>query len=270
MAQGRHHMMRGLRALSRVGVARALEGSIHVPSLVQPVQRTCNVPLARVFLPITGTRTMATQGLEGAATSTQAPAVTVKNLEEALHLLKMQPNHYVVASIAGRTFVLSSSDVITVPRLPGVKLGDILELDLVHEVGSRDFTLRAQDPAHGARNPEGGRFPLVLLRSRTDNSHCVRVRTDELVKSEEVHSIVPFSSSWAAQLIPTGMAHVGAALSSDVVQVQCVVIEHAKGPLERIEKFKRRKGYDKVITHKQPYTRIRVDTIKLGPRERSL
>ena len=34
--------------------------------------------------------------------------------------------------------------------------------------------------------------------------------------------------------------------------------------MERIVKFKRRKGYDKVVTHKQPYTRVRVDAIALG------
>ena len=77
-------------------------------------------------------------------------------------------------------------------------------------------------------------------------------------------SVLPWSSSWAAQLVPSGLAHVGAVLSPEVVRVRCVVVEHTKGPMERIEKFKRRKGYDKVVTHKQPYTRLRVDAITLG------
>ena len=169
-----------------------------------------------------------------------------------------------VASISGRTFVLSNSDLVTLPRIRDVKLGDVLELDLVHEVGSRDYTLRAQDPAHGARNPEGGRFPLALVRNSEENTHSVRVATENLYKMTDPASIVPFSQSWAAKLIPSGLAHVGAALSRDIVRVQCVVVEHTKGPMERIEKFKRRKGYDKVITHKQPYTRVRVDSITLG------
>ena len=80
------------------------------------------------------------------------PNMTVEQVNEALSLLRSQPNHYVVASISGRTFVLSNSDLVTLPRIRDVKLGDVLELDLVHEVGSRDYTLRAQDPAHGARN----------------------------------------------------------------------------------------------------------------------
>lgn len=81
------------------------------------------------------------------------PNMTVEQVNEALSLLRSQPSHYVVASISGRTFVLSNSDLVTLPRIRDVKLGDVLELDLVHEVGSRDYTLRAQDPAHGARNP---------------------------------------------------------------------------------------------------------------------
>lgn len=192
------------------------------------------------------------------------PNMTVEQVNEALSLLRSQPNHYVVASISGRTFVLSNSDLITLPRIRDVKLGDVLELDLVHEVGSRDYTLRAQDPAHGARNPEGGRFPLALVRNNEQNTHSVRVATENLYKMADPASIVPFSQSWAAKLIPSGLAHVGAALSRDIVRVQCVVVEHTKGPMERIEKFKRRKGYDKVITHKQPYTRVRVDSITLG------
>ena len=191
-------------------------------------------------------------------------STSVNNVSEALRLLRSQPNPYAVASITGRTFVLSQSDLVTVPHLKGVQVGDVLELDLVHEVGSRDYTLRAQDPAQGRRNPKGGKFPLVLTRNGADGSYAVRVASEQQLYNKAEGEILPFSQSWAAQLIPSGMAHVGKGLSSDVVKVQCVVVEHTKGPMERILKFKRRKGYDKVITHKQPYTRVRVDTITLG------
>lgn len=185
-------------------------------------------------------------------------ARSIDTTSEALRLLCSQPQHYVVASITGRTFVLSESDVFTLPRLSGVQVGDVLELDRVHEVGSRDYTLRAQDPAQGRRKPEGGRYPLVLVQN--GEKSVVRVATEQ----NRPENATPFSSSWAAQLIPSGLAHVGHALSSDIVRVRCVVIEHVKGPMERIVKFKRRKGYDKVVTHKQPYTRVRVDAIALG------
>ncbi|WFD26607.1 hypothetical protein MNAN1_001590 [Malassezia nana] len=224
-----------------------------VPSLLKGAWRTTMVNA----LPTMALRQMYSRSLSSLAAG---KSVNVDNVKEALRLLRSQPNHYVVASITGRTFVLSQSDLFTLPRLKGVEVGDVLELDQVHEVGSRDYTLRAQDPAQGRRNPAGGKFPLVLARNDVDGSYAVRVTTENASQDGNL----PFSKSWAAQLIPSGMAHVGKALSSDIVKVRCVVVEHTKGPLERIVKFKRRKGYDKVITHKQPYTRVRVDTITLG------
>jgi len=197
----------------------------------------------------------------------QAPATP--SVSEALRLLRSQPNHYVVASIAGRTMVLTAADLVTVPHLRDTQVGDVLELDRVHEVGGRDYTLRAQDPSQGRRNPNGGRYPLVLLRHEGKPELAMRAANEAgqplgAVYQAENATITPFSRSWAANLVPSGLAHVGAALSPEVVRVRCVVTEHAKGPMERIVKFKRRKGYEKTVTHKQPYTRIRVDAITLG------
>ncbi|KDN45484.1 hypothetical protein K437DRAFT_122424 [Tilletiaria anomala UBC 951] len=75
-----------------------------------------------------------------------------------------------------------------------------------------------------------------------------------------------------------GLAHKGAVLPAligaastattpsaerPLVQVEMTVLEHTKGPLERITKTKRRKGYKRTVQHKQGYTRLRVDAIKL-------
>ena len=49
---------------------------------------------------------------------------------------------YVVASVAGRKYLLAPRDLLTVPRLNDVKVGDVLALSEIHEVGSREFTLR--------------------------------------------------------------------------------------------------------------------------------
>lgn len=229
------------------------------PLAMSGVPRSMEAPVPRAIAFKTPQRALAT----GTATT----PLSLDNVNEALQLIRSQPDHYIVASITGRTFVLSASDIVTLPRIKGVKVGDILELDLVHEVGSRDYTLRAQDPALGRRKAGGGKYPLVLVRRANnaagEDNYAVRVGTEQLLSSQAGEARL-FSSTWGAQLVPSGLAHVGAALSPDTVRVQCVVVEHTKGPLERIEKFKRRKGYDKVITHKQPYTRIRVDSITLG------
>jgi large subunit ribosomal protein L21 len=42
------------------------------------------------------------------------------------------------------------------------------------------------------------------------------------------------------------------------VKVHATVVEHTKGAMEYIFKKKRRKGYQRTIEHKQPYTRLRI------------
>ncbi|KAG6813859.1 hypothetical protein H0H92_006266 [Tricholoma furcatifolium] len=116
----------------------------------------------------------------------------------ALDLLRSQPSHYVVANFVGRKYILTPRDVLTVPRLPDVRVGDVLTLDNIHELGSREYTLRGN---------------------------------------------------------PT--------ISPERVRVQATVLEHTKGKMETIFKKKRRKGYQKTIKHKQPYTRLRIGEIEI-------
>ena len=47
-----------------------------------------------------------------------------------------------IASIAGRKYLLSPKDLLTVPRLNDARVGDVLSLSQIHEVGSREYTLR--------------------------------------------------------------------------------------------------------------------------------
>ncbi|KAI0715974.1 ribosomal protein L21-like protein, partial [Cerioporus squamosus] len=60
----------------------------------------------------------------------------------ALSLIRSQPSQYVVASLAGRKYLLTSRDLLTVPRLKDVKVGDVLRLSDIHEIGSREYTVR--------------------------------------------------------------------------------------------------------------------------------
>ncbi|KAF9561226.1 hypothetical protein CPC08DRAFT_664596 [Agrocybe pediades] len=60
----------------------------------------------------------------------------------ALQLIRSQPSQYVVASFAGKKYILTPRDVLTVPHLRDVKVGDVLVLDEIHELGSREYTLR--------------------------------------------------------------------------------------------------------------------------------
>jgi large subunit ribosomal protein L21 len=85
-----------------------------------------------------------------------------------------------------------------VPRLKDVRVGDIISLSQIHEIGSREYTLRGD------------------------------------------------------QAIPTQR-----------IRVQATVVEHTKGKMEVVFKKKRRKGYQKTIQNKHPYTRLRIGSIEI-------
>ena len=133
------------------------------------------------------------------ALHTQTSAAPTGTLSTALSAISSQPMRYVVASVAGRKYLLAPRDLLTVPRLNDVKVGDVLALSEIHEVGSREFTLRG--------NP-----------------------------------IIP----------------------AEQVKVEATVVEHTKGKMEVIFKKKRRKGYEKTITHKQTYTRLSIGPIDVA------
>ncbi|KAG9312865.1 ribosomal protein L21-like protein [Chiua virens] len=115
----------------------------------------------------------------------------------ALNIIRSQPSQYIIASVVGRKYILTPRDVLTVPHLKDVCVGDILHLRDIHEIGSREYTLRGE--------------PL---------------------------------------------------LPRNHVKVEATVIEHTKGKMEVVFKKKRRKGYQKTIKNKHPYTRLRIGPIQ--------
>ncbi|KAJ6560991.1 ribosomal protein L21-like protein [Mycena sp. CBHHK59/15] len=119
----------------------------------------------------------------------------------ALELIRSQPSRYVIATLGGRRHILAPRDLLTIPRMGDVKVGDVVALSAIHELGSREYTLRGN---------------------------------------------------------PTIPPSIG-------VRVRATVVEHTKGAMEFIFKKKRRKGYQKLIQHKQPYTRLRIGDIEVEP-----
>ena len=238
------------------------------------------------IIPIVSTRSFGTtsnSASASASTSTTTTAASssssvlpsqgeVSSSAQALTLLKSQPSHYAVASITGRTYLVAKGDLVTVPRLRDVQVGDVLVLDKVHEIGSRDYTLRAQDTLNTRRisaaiglpsSPASptvvhGVSPAVAPQARR---LFTRLTTDENERS----ALLPLANTWSSRLLPNGLAHIGASLPASTVKVTAVVTENTKGALERIVKKKRRKGYKKTVQHKQPYTRLRIEEIHIQP-----
>ncbi|KAJ1026267.1 hypothetical protein NDA16_002354 [Ustilago loliicola] len=203
---------------------------------------------------------------------------SVNSNSEALRLLKAQPNHYAIASITGRTYLVSRGDLVTVPRLRDVQVGDVLVLDKVHEIGSRDYTLRAQDTLNTRRistavdlNPITTITTITSPGVQQGPSQAITPQSRRLftrLASEDPaqrSSLLPLANTWSSRLLPNGLAHIGASLGAETVRVTAVVTENTKGALEKIVKKKKRKGYKKTVQHKQPYTRLRIEEITIQP-----
>ena len=75
-------------------------------------------------------------------TSAPRATITVNSVAEALELIRSQPSHYVRATLAGKELILTPRDLVTVPRLKDVHVGDVLTLDAITELGSREYTIR--------------------------------------------------------------------------------------------------------------------------------
>ncbi|KAF7721520.1 hypothetical protein EC973_004518 [Apophysomyces ossiformis] len=77
--------------------------------------------------------------VRGMQTDTVAADATTK---ESLSKLREQLRYYAIAEIAGRPFLITKNDKVVVNRLRDVKVGDVLRLDRVRELGSKDYTIK--------------------------------------------------------------------------------------------------------------------------------
>ncbi|KAI8369354.1 ribosomal protein L21-like protein [Radiomyces spectabilis] len=75
----------------------------------------------------------------GVQTATTAIDTATK---DSVRKLREQLRYYAVAEIAGRPFLITKNDKLVVNRLNDVKVGDVLKLDRVRELGSKDYTLK--------------------------------------------------------------------------------------------------------------------------------
>ena len=80
-------------------------------------------PLLPASLRAAAARTLHTQPVP--------PPATASN---ALSLIRSQPSQYIIASVAGRKYLLTPRDLLTVPRLNDVKVGDVLKLSDHHSL----------------------------------------------------------------------------------------------------------------------------------------
>lgn len=80
--------------------------------------------------------------LRSAVRGIHSGSVVPESTAHAFQLIQSQPSQYVVASLKGTNYVLTPRDILTVPRLNNVNVGDLVKFNNVVEVGSREFTVR--------------------------------------------------------------------------------------------------------------------------------
>ncbi|KAF9085892.1 hypothetical protein BGX29_003081 [Mortierella sp. GBA35] len=73
-----------------------------------------------------------------APTSTQTPASS----ESPISLLRNQLRYYAVAEIKNRPYLITKNDIIVLDRLKDVQLGDVIELNQIKELGSKDYAIK--------------------------------------------------------------------------------------------------------------------------------
>ncbi|TPX52553.1 hypothetical protein SeMB42_g01321 [Synchytrium endobioticum] len=79
--------------------------------------------------------------------------------EQALDLIALQPSHFAIVEIKGRPYHVHVDDVIITMRMNEVKLGDVLILDRVREIGSAEYLLRGNPYVH----PEYHTIKVVVV-----------------------------------------------------------------------------------------------------------
>ncbi|KAG0204869.1 hypothetical protein BGX31_003086 [Mortierella sp. GBA43] len=59
-----------------------------------------------------------------------------------VNLLRSQNRYYAVAEIKNRPYLITKNDIIVLDRLSDVNLGDVIELNQIKELGSKDYAIK--------------------------------------------------------------------------------------------------------------------------------
>ncbi|GAA5943443.1 bL21 family ribosomal protein [Sporobolomyces koalae] len=181
---------------------------------------------------------------------------TVPDEATALKLLKSQPNHYVSALLMGRRYLLTRNDILTVPHLKQVQVGTEIALTRILEVGSRDYTLRASSLSPSGTDPESRTQSVKSQALSSFNSTATNTLRPATVRDVNVDGV---AKDW--QRHPDSLPY----LSNQLVRANLTVVEHTKGEMFQVDKFKRRKGYRRSLRSKLGFTKLRMGEITLGP-----
>ncbi|MBW0499106.1 hypothetical protein O181_038821 [Austropuccinia psidii MF-1] len=169
--------------------------------------------------------------------------VSVIASSSALNLINSQQNHYIIPFLVGRKYRMMVDDQVTVPHIKDLRVGDLVQLTRITEVGSRNFTLRA------IGNGTVGHAKMETMApasSRFAKSSNPKTQAGETTRVTCLKPEIPHY------------------LDEGLVNATAMVVEHTRGKMVTVIKKKRRKGYRKTIKNKPYYTRLRLCDIQLA------
>ncbi|CEQ40265.1 SPOSA6832_01860 [Sporobolomyces salmonicolor] len=185
------------------------------------------------------------------SSTTPAPCAPECSLVQAsAGNLVLSPSHYVSALLMGRRYLLTPNDILTLPKLKNVPVGTRIALTRILEVGSRDYTLRAAAPAS---------HPAAQVTA-AKSAHLTANKTALTFRPPMTRNVAVDGTPKDWQRHPDSLPFLG----EDVVRAELVVVEHTKGAMFEVEKFKKRKGYRRTLRSKLGFTKLRMGEIILG------
>ncbi|KAF9324963.1 hypothetical protein BGZ89_002274 [Linnemannia elongata] len=75
------------------------------------------------------------------SSSTASPSTSSSD-DSQISLLRNQLKYYAVAEIKNRPYLITKNDIIVLDRLKDVQLGDVIELNQIKELGSKDYAIQ--------------------------------------------------------------------------------------------------------------------------------
>ncbi|KAG0362448.1 hypothetical protein BGZ54_008619 [Gamsiella multidivaricata] len=80
----------------------------------------------------------------GAVPSTSSSTPSNSSSSSPVNLLRDQLRYYAVAEIKNRPYLITKNDIIVLDRLKDVQLGDVIELNQIKELGSKDYAIQGK------------------------------------------------------------------------------------------------------------------------------
>ncbi|KAF1999470.1 hypothetical protein P154DRAFT_620901 [Amniculicola lignicola CBS 123094] len=120
------------------------------------------------------------------------------SIKQLLPLLHAQPNHYMTIHLHGHPYLITLGDTIRLPFLmPRVAPGDVLRLNRVTHIGSRDYTLKAPAAQKGTRDAAKKVFyldeRLFVCRATVVGEETEPMRVEEKTKRRQRYTRHVFS-----------------------------------------------------------------------------